>query len=86
VRWHQHSEVQQIYHLFRDFRQGLEKRLNFGGWGFGNCNDIEGNMLLYQCDGRKRRRDGETKSLPKLRKYNNKLMSNTSGPFMKQRR
>ena len=43
-------------------------------------------ILKEICDGRKRRRYGERKSLSKLRKYNNKVMSDTSDPFMKQRK
>jgi hypothetical protein len=41
-------------------------------------------VLSYQCDGCKRRWDRERKSLPKLKKYINKVMSDTSGPLMQQ--
>ena len=84
VRWYQHNEVHQVHHPFRDVRQGLETRLSIGGWWLRNYSDIEENTLSYQCDGCKRRWDRERKSLPKLRKYINKVMFDTSGPLMQQ--
>jgi len=84
VRWHKHNEVHQVHNPFRDVRQGLETRLNFGGWWLGNYSDIDGNLLSYKCDGCKRRWERERKSLPKLRKYINKVMPDTSGPFMQK--